>query len=136
MKKKKTVIGLIILLIASSCLINEDFAKFILSGQSGTYNVILVRHSFLTVLSISIMAMVFNLISERRKLFKYLLGTSILLLVISLKTFAIVKNSNNITVVSGISIFPIYNCEVSNTGDCKMGFCFFLQDEVNKAVED
>ncbi len=136
MTKKKIIIGLLILLIASFSFISEDFVKFLLSGQSGSYNVILVRHSFLIVLSISLIATLLNLISERRKIYKYLLGVSIVLLVMSLKTFAIVKNGKNTILVSGFSFFPIYKCEVIKKSDGEVVFCFFLKDEVENAIDD
>lgn len=135
MKKKKIILGLLIVLLASFSFISEGFVKFILSGQSGSYNVILARHSFLIVIGIAMIAMLFNLILERRKIYKYLLGVSIVLLVISLKTFAIVKNSNHTILVSGFSFFPIYKCEMIKTGDSEVVFCFFLKDEVEKAFE-
>lgn len=133
-KVQKISIGILILIIASFSLIGEDFIKFLLSGQSATYNVYLVRHHYLLVIGIAFIALLSNFYYEKSKLYKYLLRVSLVLLILSLKTYAVVKSTNNTVLVSGFSFIPINKCEVTKIDNCDIGFGFFLEKKVRETM--
>lgn len=137
MKKiKKTFLVIFVLLLILIGLINEDFVKFLLSGQSDTYNVILVRHNYSIIIGISIITVLSIFYYDKRKLIKYLMIFCLVFLVISLRTFAVIKKPNKIVVISGLSFIPLKKCEIKEHNDCGSFFDFFLNKKVDQIIED
>ena len=134
MKIKKLFLIILIMAIASFGLISEDLLKFLLSGHSATKGMILIRHNFLIVLAISFIAIGFTVFLERSRWNRYLLGVSLILLVLSLRTFVIDANNKNIILVSGFSIFQISKCEFSELDSCNVKFGVFLGSRVEKEL--
>lgn len=128
-------LSVIILLISSSSLVDGDLFKFLFSGQSSTYGVFLIRHNYLVVYGLALIVIFSLFYLRKNKLNKYLLGISLILWLLSLRTFAVVKNYDT-TLVSGISIIPICKCEVVKEDSCDMIFDFFLEDKIKKAISD
>lgn len=133
--RKRILLSVIVLVISSSSLIGEDILKFLLSGQSATYSVYLVRHNYFVVYGLSLIVIFLIFYSRKNKLNMYLLGMFLVFWVLSLRTFAVVKNYDT-TLVSGIAVIPLYNCEVVQGDSCDMVFDFFLEDKVKKAISD
>lgn len=131
---KKLFLILLIIVIASLGLVSEDFLKFLLSGHSATKGMILIRHNSLTVAGIALIAIGFTIFLERSRWNRYLLSVSLILLVLSLRTFVIDANNKNIVLVSGFSIFQISKCEFSELDNCKVKFGIFLGGKVQKEL--
>ncbi|MFN8260034.1 MAG: hypothetical protein U0X41_03745 [Chitinophagales bacterium] len=133
-KIKNILFSLLILIVASFSIIDEDLLKFLLSGQSGTYNVSLVRYNYMIVFVISLLAIFFLFHLKRNNIFKYLFGISLQLLFLSLRTFAIVNNHKTV-LISGYAIFPISECEVTANDSCPVKFDFLIKDEIKRAIK-
>ncbi len=133
--KKRIILSFIILIISSSSLVSEDLVKFLLSGQSATYSVFLIRHSYIVVYGLSLIVIFLIFYLKKNKVNRYLLGMFLIFWILSLRTFAVVKNYDT-TLVSGIGIVPICKCEVVQEDDCDIIFDFFLEDKVKKAISD
>jgi len=130
---RNILISIIVLGVASLSLISEDFLKFLLAGQSDTNSILLVRHSSITVFTLSLIVILFIFLFNKRHLYKYLLGISLVFWVFSLRTFVVMK-SHDIFLISGFSIFPIKKCEVSPKDRCFVKFDFLMKREVEKAI--
>lgn len=91
-KTKNIVISLIILGVASLSLIDEDTSIFLLSGQSNTYAFSLIRYSPIVVFSVSLVVMFGVFLFRKGTLYKYLLGISLVLWVLSNRTYAIAND--------------------------------------------
>jgi len=134
--KKIIIVNIIILAIASLSLVSEDFLKFLLSGHSATYDVSLVKHSCWVVFGISLIFILINFLMQKSNQKKILLGISFVFLILSLKTYAVDKNTENVILVSGFSFIPINKCEITEFNDCDIKIGFFLKNEVEKAISD
>lgn len=133
--KKKILLSIIILAISSVSLVDEDFLKFLISGQSATYSAILIRHSYIVVYGISLIV-IFLIFYIKKKFIKYLLGIALVFWGLSLRTFVVVKSYNNTVLVSGFSFVPINKCEMIEEDVCDVKFSFFLKDKVKRAISE
>lgn len=131
---KSILISVIVLGVASLSLISEDFSKFLLSGQSNTYSISLVRHSSVVVFAISLVVIFFIFFFKKNNVCKWLLGISIVVWVLSQRTYAIVKSQDTI-LISGFAVIPVNRCKLSSKGNCDVKFDFFLAKEVEKAIK-
>ncbi len=133
--KKKILLSVIILVISSTSLLGEDLIKFLLSGQSATYSVFLIRHNIFVGYLLSLLAIFLIFYLKKNKVIKYLLGIVLIIWVFSVRTIAVVKIYDT-TLVYGIGIIPIYKCEVVQKDNCDIIFDIFLEEKVKKAVSD
>lgn len=106
-KKNKIWLSVAALLIASLSLVSEDFSKFVMTGHSATYNITLIKHNFTITLILGILTIIFVVYSNRSKVYKNIMWLCFVLLVLSLKTYAIVEGDENTYFVSGYSFIPI-----------------------------
>ena len=136
MEKTKVILGILILMIASLSLVPEDFVKFMLPGQSATYNATLIRHSCIIVYGISLIVIFLIFHLKKNSFIKYLLGIALVFWGLSLRTFVVVKNYNNTILVSGFTFVPINKCEIIEEDDCDVNFSFFLKEKVKKAISE
>lgn len=133
-KTKNIVISLIILGVASLSLIDEDTSIFLLSGQSNTYAFSLIRYSPIVVFSVSFVVMFGVFLFRKGTLYKYLLGISLVLWVLSNRTYAI-ANDHDTIVISGFAIIPVDKHSLSPKDNYNVIFDFFIAREVEKTIQ-
>jgi len=131
---KKLLIIIVILGVASLSLVDEDLAKFVLSGQSATYGVDLVRHSAIVVFTISLVVILFLFLFKKGNVYKYLLGISLLVWLLAQRTYVIVQNRDKI-LVSGFAVFPVYSSSLSGKDTCSVRIDLFMAGEVEKGIK-
>jgi len=131
---KKIFISVFVLGVSSLSLISEDFSKFLLSGQSNTYNISLIRHNSIVVFAIALVVILFIFLYKKRNVYKYLLGISLVVWVLSQRTYAIVENHDPI-LISGFSVFPVNRCKFFLKENCRVKFDYFLAKEVEDAIK-
>ena len=133
-KLLKFILILLICLIASLSLLSDDFVKFLLSGQSATVNVILIRHHYLFVFALALLP-IFSIVYMRSTKSGWLcLFLSWVIFIFSLQSYALDKNAKDAVLISGIGIFPVQKCVLTESNNCASGFSFFLGDEVVQAI--
>lgn len=130
---KYILISVIVLGVASLSLISEDFSKFLLSGQSNTYSITLIRQSSVVVFTMSFVVILFIFLFKKNNVYKYLLGISLVIWLLSQRTYAIVKNHDTI-LISGFAVIPVNRCKLSLKENCSVIFEFFMAKEVEKAL--
>ncbi len=123
---KKAILIALIILTASFSLIEEDLLKFLISGHSATYSIIVVRHSSFFVFALSIIPIVCTFLLGKNRWSGILLFLSWMALILSLRTFAVDRSGTNPVLISGVTFFPISKCEMTETHRCKVRFAFFL----------
>jgi hypothetical protein len=131
---KKILISIVILGVASLSLVDEELTKFLLSGQSATYGVDLVRHSAIVVFTISLLVILFLLLFKKSNVYKCLLGISLLVWLLAQRTYAIVQNRDKI-LVSGFAVFPVCSTKLSVKDSCCVRIDLFMTGELEKAIK-
>ncbi len=132
---KKVLISLIVLGVTSLSLISEDFSKFLLSGQSNTYDISLFRHNPVLIFTISLLVILFIFLYQRGKLYKWLLGVSMVIWILSQKTYAIVYSHDKV-IISGFTVIPVSRCKLNLKENCKVKFDFFMPTKVEEAIKE
>lgn len=135
MSIKNILISVIVLGVASLSLINEDLSKFLLSGQSNTYDISLIRHNSVVVFAISLVVILFIFLFKKSNVYKCLLGISLVVWVLSQRTYAIMKE-RDITVISGFAVIRLDRCKLSPKDNYRVNFDFFMAKEVEKAIKE
>lgn len=138
MKYKIIIFSLSILLISSlTYVVNEDILKFLYSGTSATYAVEFIYNKYWLVLGLSLIVILFRVLSEKKKWSKSLLIISLIVWVLSLRTYAIIGGSANTTIVQGISILPLSKSVIFKQNSIRAGkFDFFLRRKLIGAIEN
>lgn len=134
---KSFILCLLVLLISSvNYVLDEDLLKLLLTGHSATYNVYFVKHNYSLVFGLSTMVIVFGFFSKKMKWAQYILGLSLVFWLLSLRTYAIIKD-DNIIIVKGVTFVSISKCEVSShDSNCVGMFDFFLKSELENIIHN
>lgn len=132
--KNRLIISILAVLICSSFhFLGEDLLKFLVTGNSATYNVIIVRHDLITVMILDVLlvlAIVYLRNSVLLVVAKYLL---IIIWVISLRFYVININENKISL--NILLFPVINTELIHNGEVhNFSFDLLLFNKIKKNV--
>ncbi len=130
MTAKNILISFLILGVASSSLINEDFYKLLLSGQSNTYSMSLIKHNPIVIFAISLVVILFIFLFKKGLLYKYLLGISLVVWLLSQRTYVIVEKGQDAILVSGFAIVPFNKSKLSAKNNCSVNFYFFMNKEI------
>ena len=127
------VVSAILMLMSS--FIDDDFTKFMLTGHSGTHGVELIHPSRFWTYGMVLCTLLLTLYSRRSKAVALLSWISLVVLLLTLRTYAVEKPENYVTVVSGLSIFPLHSWQVTTSDACPAIVCCFLDEDVERAVQ-
>jgi hypothetical protein len=130
----KLILILLAGLIASLSFMSEDFVKFLLSGHSATENVILIRHHYLLVFGLALLPILSAAYTRSIKSGWLFILLSWAIFILSLQTYALDKNGKNAILISGIGIFPVQKCTITESSDCTPMFSFFLGEKLVNAI--
>jgi hypothetical protein len=141
MKKIKLgrIILYLIVIVLSTLNYESDFAKFLFSGYSSTYDVIMIRHSPYLVISLAAIAIFLSIAGKIRNVFwlKYAIPVAFGLWILSMRTAAYVETDS--TLVSGWSFIRIASSKCSTekgsadtqeVESCDIDFDLFLDSKL------
>lgn len=107
------VILYLIVTVLSTINYESDLAKFLFSGYSSTYDVVIIRHSPYLIISLAALTIALSIAEKIRNVFwlKYAIPFAAFFWVLSMRTTAYVYTDG--TLVSGWSFVRVSNCKCS-----------------------
>jgi hypothetical protein len=105
----------------------SDLAKFLFSGYSSTYDVVMIRHSPYLVISLAVVIIFLSIVEKIKKILrlKYAIPFLVVFWILSMRSSAYVYSDD--TLVSGWSFIRIrsYKCqnEKETPGKSEIGSC-------------
>jgi hypothetical protein len=111
-----------------------DFLRFVFSGHSGTYAILIIRHHWLVpfLLAIGFIASSIYKNLSKKKWAHIISLPSMLIWVFSMQTYAIDYSHNQI--ILGWSFFKFNRCELQEkNGHYKITDCVLISDPILKA---
>ena len=135
------IILYLMVIVLSTINYESDMVKFLFSGYSSTYDVVIIRHSPYLIISLAALAILLSIAKKVKTVFwlKYTIPFAIVFWVLSMRTTAYVYADG--TLVSGWSFIRISSCKCSakketvgkfDVESCDIDFDPFL----NKKLKD
>ena len=132
-----------IVVLATSCInYDNDLLKFLFTGYSSTYDIIIIRHHYLLTVFFATLIVALSVYSGVKKIkwTKYLLIPVVCIWIFSMRTYALVTTEN--ILVSGWSFIPFNRCELGDAINskekltCVINYDPFLMEKLEKELNN
>lgn len=113
----RSIVFYCIVIVLSVINYESDLIKFLFSGYSSTYDVVMIRHSYFIVMPLAILFVIFSIARKFRNeiWIRYGMIVALVFWVLSMRTAAYVSTDS--TLASGWSFVKIYSCKCLIDGE-------------------